>query len=151
MHERGHGRRRYQDHEDGESQDRSELATKIAQRKGGSAPIEQRRNEDQEQDIGRQLEPRQIGHEREHQSADDEQRRVWNREAPREDSQTGGHGEEEQDELEAIHASKDRSVLSEKLYLQDTLAIREDRWLLRARTSIKFTTSNRGRPRDARS
>ena len=106
MYECCHGHRGHQDHHNREPKDRSELATKVTQWKGDGAPVQKRPNEDQKQDVRRELEPRQIGHEREHQSAHHEHRRIWNGQASGQDPQARGDGEEEQDEFEAVHVSK---------------------------------------------
>ena len=84
-------RRRRDDHEDdGETDDRADLATKVTQREGRRSPVQQRRNEDEEENVWWQRDPRQPGDERDQETADDEDRRVGNRQALGDEAQSGG-------------------------------------------------------------
>lgn len=94
------GGRRREDEPDREERDREEVAPEVAVGARERRPVEERRDEDEEDRPGVELGPRHAGHARDDDACRDEERRQGEAERARDDLERCGDGEEDEDELD---------------------------------------------------
>ena len=93
------GRHRAGGEDDGaerQQRDRAQVETEFAPAHGDAGRIDQRRQDAEQHQLRRQLDPRQAGRERQPNAGDDEQDRRRGIEPPRDDGDDGQHREQEQ-------------------------------------------------------
>ena len=98
------GRHREQHDQRSIADDGPELRPEIADRAGERRPIEERRDEDEEQGVGLELHLREPRHEHQRKAGEDQEHRVRHAEAPRHEAQRRRDREHDDDELYALHA-----------------------------------------------
>jgi hypothetical protein len=90
---------------DGVERDRAQIGAQVAQRGEERRPVEERREEDQQDQVGWQLDLRDAGYEPDPKPADHEQDRVGHIEDAGENRETRDrHEQTEDDKFEVLHA-----------------------------------------------
>ena len=103
MRHRGNGHDREQHHQRSEPGDGPEMQPEVAERGGEGAPVQERRDEEEEEGFGVELHPGEPGHEHQRQPGEDEKHRMRHPEAPGHQAQSRRDREQHDDELYAAH------------------------------------------------
>ncbi len=105
----GHHRnssRRGQDQSKGEQADRPRVGAQLTERCEVRSGEQDRGQEEQEDDLGRELDPREAGHESQQQAANRHQDRVGDPDPPRQNRQQRDEEEQGEDRLDTVHAAR---------------------------------------------
>ena len=103
MRHRGGGERGGDDEADGQRADRAQVHAQAAQRREEGRDVEQRRQDEEEDEVRVDLDARHAGHESEQEPANHQEDRIGDAEPPRDRDQRGDRDQQRQDELGALH------------------------------------------------
>jgi len=112
-----------EDEADGQEQNGTEISPELAPGGEDGRRVEQRREETEENEFGLEVDVRQARNEREEQSGEHEQHRIWNGDAAGEPGQAGNRREQTQDYLDRLRhcarnlrARKAKATANKKLH-----------------------------------